>query len=217
MQVDQSRHSSQGTREREQTVYENPQPKLEKEAFRSIDTFRSAVAKPLLEMGVHLVNDISAGLLDPEMMPTVGKFDAPYILVHMHGTPQTMQAAPAYQEVAREVCEYFVERIREARAARIRDIILDPGFGFGKTLAHNWELFRKLHDFKVFGHPVLIGISRKSMVYRLLNALPDEVLPITTALHLKALENGARILRVHDVREAAQAVQLHTHLNHGAV
>ncbi len=187
------------------------------EALVSIDTFRASVAAPLLGRGVHFINDISGGLLDPEMLSLVGRHDAPYMLMHMQGRPQTMQQAPAYTDVVREVGDYFVERIRAARSAGIKDIVLDPGFGFGKTLAHNWELFRNLGQFTVFGCPILIGISRKSMVYRLFDTAPSDVLELTTALHLKALEAGARILRVHDVQPAMRAIQLHHYLQHGAI
>lgn len=186
------------------------------EAIISIDTFRSAVAAPLLDMGVQMVNDISAGLLDPEMLPLVGRHRAAYVLMHMRGNPQTMQVAPVYGNVVDEVCEYFMARIRAARAAQIQDILLDPGFGFGKTLAQNWELFRNLDRFKVYGLPLLIGISRKSMVYRLFDTQPHDVQELTTALHLRALEAGARLLRVHDVRPALRAIQLHQYLQHGA-
>jgi dihydropteroate synthase len=187
------------------------------EAIVSIDTFRASVAGPLLDLGVHIVNDISAGLLDPEMLPLVGRHRVPYVLMHMQGRPQTMQVAPKYGDVVSEVAQFFVERIRAARMARIQDIVLDPGFGFGKTLDHNWELFRNLGQFKVYGLPILIGISRKSMVYRLFDTQAHDVLELTTALHLKALEMGARILRVHDVRPALRAVQLHHYLQHGSL
>jgi dihydropteroate synthase len=186
------------------------------EAIVSIDTFRAAVAAPMLDLGAHIINDISGGLLDPDMLATVARHRAPYVLMHMQGRPQTMQAAPTYVDVTREVGDYFVDRIRAAQAAGIQDIVLDPGFGFGKTLAHNWELFRNLGQFTVFGCPILIGISRKSMVYRLFDTAPSDVLELTTALHLKALEAGARILRVHEVRPAMRAIQLHHHLQHGA-
>jgi dihydropteroate synthase len=187
------------------------------EAIVSIDTFRAAVAGPMLDLGAHIINDISGGLLDPDMLATVGACNAPFVLMHMQGRPQTMQQAPAYTDVVREVGDYFVARIRAAHAAGITDIVLDPGFGFGKTLAHNWELFRNLGQFNVFGCPLLIGISRKSMVYRLFDTTPSDVLELTTALHLKALEAGARILRVHDVQPAIRAVQLHQYLQHGAL
>jgi dihydropteroate synthase len=187
------------------------------EAIVSIDTFRSSVAAPLLDMGVHMINDISGGLADAEMLPLVGRYAAPYVLMHMQGRPQTMQVTPEYEDVLAEVCSYFVMQIKAARKAGIRDILLDPGFGFGKTLEHNWELFRNLGEFKVFGLPLLIGISRKSMVYRLFDTTPTNVLELTTALHVKALEAGARILRVHDVQAAAKAIQLHQYLQHGAL
>ncbi len=187
------------------------------QAIVSIDTFRAAVAGPMLDLGAHIINDISGGLLDPDMFATVGACDAPYVLMHMQGRPQTMQQAPAYTDVVREVGDYFVARIRAAHAAGIKDLVLDPGFGFGKTLAHNWELFRNLGQFNVFGCPLLIGISRKSMVYRLFDTAPSDVLELTTALHLKALEAGARILRVHDVQPAIRAIQLHQYLQHGAL
>lgn len=186
-------------------------------AIVSIDTFRSAVAEPLLDMGAHIVNDISGGLLDPNMLMTVGRYDAPYILMHMQGTPQTMHIAPTYNDLLREVHTFFVERIRAAHEANIQDIVIDPGFGFGKTLSQNWELFRNLDEFKVYGRPILIGISRKSMVYRLFDTQPQDVLELTTALHVKALEAGARILRVHDVRPAVRAIQLHNYLEHGSI
>ncbi len=187
------------------------------DAIVSIDTFRASVAAPLLDAGVHIINDISGGILDPEMMSLVGRYAAPYVLMHMQGRPQTMQTAPVYADVVGEVYSYFVERIRAARAAGIRDLVLDPGFGFGKTLDHNWELFRNLGQFNVLGLPLLVGISRKSMVYRLFDTTPDNVLELTTALHVKALESGARFLRVHDVRAATRAIQLHQYLHYGAL
>lgn len=187
------------------------------EAILSIDTFRASVAGPLLEMGAHIINDISAGTLDHEMLTLVGRHRAPYVLMHMQGRPQTMQQAPEYQDVVGEVAAYFVERIRAAQAAGIVDILLDPGFGFGKTLAHNWQLFRNLAQFTVFGRPLLVGISRKSMIYRPFDTEPHDVLELTTAMHLKAVEAGAKVLRVHDVRPAVRAIQLHQFLNHGAI
>jgi dihydropteroate synthase len=187
------------------------------EAIISIDTFRTAVAAPLLDMGAHIVNDISAGTLDPEMLNLVARHRIPYGIMHMQGNPQTMQAAPQYTDVVAEVYTYLTERIRAARLAKIQDIIVDPGFGFGKTLDHNWQLFRNLAQFKVFGLPLLIGISRKSMVYRLFDTQPRDVLELTTALHVKALDQGARILRVHDVRPAVRAIQLHHYMQHGSL
>lgn len=187
------------------------------EAYVSIDTFRSGVAKRMLDLGAHIINDISAGLMDEEMLATVGRYDAPIVLMHMQGNPQTMQKAPAYENIIGEICLYFTERIRAARAAGIKDILIDPGFGFGKTLAHNYELFRNLDKFMTFGLPVLVGISRKSMIYRLFDTGPEDVLELATALHLKALEAGAGILRVHDVRPAYRICQLHRYLQHGTI
>ncbi|MFN8396120.1 MAG: dihydropteroate synthase [Bacteroidia bacterium] len=187
------------------------------EAILSIDTFRAAVAAPLLEMGAHIINDISAGMLDTDMLALMGKYRAPYVMMHMQGRPQTMQEAPAYEDVVAEVTQHFVERIRAAQAAGIVDILLDPGFGFGKTLAHNWQLFRNLAQFTVFGRPLLVGISRKSMIYRPFDTQPHDVLELTTAMHLKAVEAGAKVLRVHDVRPAVRAIQLHNFLNNGAI
>lgn len=186
------------------------------EAILSIDTFRPEVAKAMLEMGAHIINDIGAGQMEAGMMKVVAEYGAPYILMHMQGTPQNMQKQPKYENVVEEVNAFFVERIKEARAAGIKDIVLDPGFGFGKTLGHNYELFRNLGRFKALGMPLLIGISRKSMVYRLFGTEPNDVLELTTALHLKALEAGAKILRVHDVRPAVRATQLHQYLEYGA-
>lgn len=186
------------------------------EAIVSIDTFRVEVANAMLGLGAHIINDIGAGRMEGAMLEVVALAGAPYILMHMQGTPQTMQDQPHYDDVVEEVNAFFVERVRAARAAGIKDIVLDPGFGFGKTLPHNYELFRNLGRFKALGMPLLIGISRKSMVYRLFGTEPTDVLELTTALHLKALEAGAKILRVHDVRPAVRAIQLHQYLAHGA-
>ena len=183
----------------------------------SVDTFRAMVAKAVLEMGVHIINDISAGLGDAEMMGTVAKFKAPYMLMHMRGTPKTMQQNPVYEDVVEEVYQFLVERVKAARAEGIVDVVVDPGFGFGKDLSHNYELFRNLDKFKALGLPVLVGISRKSMIYRLFKTTPEDVLELSSALHIKALDAGADILRVHDVRPAARIVKLHGYLKNGAV
>lgn len=187
------------------------------EAILSIDTFRAKVARAMLERGAHLINDISGGLFDPEMLATVAEFKAPYVLMHIQGTPQTMQVKPTYDDVVLEVWDHLSARIKAAREAGITDIVVDPGFGFGKTVAHNYDLFRNLDKFKLFGIPLLVGISRKSMVYRLMNTTPDDVGDLTTALHLKAMESGANILRVHDVKPAQRAVTLHQYLVHGTL
>ena len=187
------------------------------EAILSIDTFRSSVAKAMLEAGAHLINDISGGLFDPEMHDTVAAFDAPYILMHIQGTPQTMQQKPIYNDVTGEVWDHLMHRVKAAKDAGITDIIVDPGFGFGKTLDHNYELFRNLDKFKLFGLPLLVGISRKSMIYRLFDTTPDQVTELTAALHMKALDAGANILRVHDVKPAVRTVSLHRYLTHGTL
>ena len=178
------------------------------EAIISIDSFRSEVIAPLLALGIHMVNDISAGSLDPQMMETVASYQAAYIMMHMQGRPQDMQDNPTYQDVVQEVYAYFVQKINQARAAGINDLILDPGFGFGKNIAHNYELLKQLGEFDVLALPLLVGISRKSMIYRPVDAAPEEVLHLTSALHLRCLQQGARILRVHDVKEAVQLCRL---------
>lgn len=187
------------------------------DAIISIDTFRAEVAMAMLEAGVHMINDISAGTYDPEMLDTVAKFQVPFVMMHMQGKPQTMQNAPDYGNVIEEVFQFFVGRVNAARKAGIHDLIVDPGFGFGKTLEHNYELFRNLDKFKRLGLPLLIGISRKSMLYRLFGAEPGDVQELSAVMHLKALEMGADILRVHDVRPAARLVGLKNYLEHGTL
>ena len=178
-------------------------------AILSIDTFRSGIARYVVEeFGVHMINDISAGLLDENMIPVVSELRVPYILMHMQGTPGNMQKNPTYREVVKDILAFFTERISVAKAAGIEDIIVDPGFGFGKTAHDN---FRILHDLKLFGilgYPLMAGISRKSMIHRSLNISASEALNGTTVLNTLALNNGARLLRVHDVREAVEAVKL---------
>jgi dihydropteroate synthase len=178
------------------------------EILLSIDTFRSKVAKACLEEGAAMVNDISAGLLDTEMLPTIAAYQAPYVMMHMRGTPQTMQQQTDYHDLIPEILLYFSERIAAARALGIKDLIVDPGFGFAKTLAQNYELLGRLALFHTFGLPLLVGISRKSMIQKVLNTDAKEALNGTTALHAIALEKGAQILRVHDVGEAVQCVKL---------
>lgn len=183
--------------------------RLYPQAIISIDTFRSAVAQKMLDLGVHIINDISGGTLDANMHNVVAKYPVPYILMHIQGTPQNMQDKPFYQNVAEEVRDYFVENISKAKAAGIKDIIIDPGFGFGKTLEHNYTLFGELAYLKGLCFPMLVGISRKSMLYKLLQTTPDDVLAETAALHLQALTAGANILRVHEVKAAKRIVKLH--------
>lgn len=178
------------------------------EAFLSIDTLRSKVAAKALEAGVDIVNDISGGTFDKHMIATVAKYEAPYVIMHMQGTPEKMQQDPKYEDVVLEVLDFFKERISACREAGILDCIVDPGFGFGKNLEHNYELLRHLHTFSILQAPILIGLSRKSMVNKVLGTKAEAALNGTTALHTIALLNGANILRVHDVNEAMEAIRL---------
>ena len=179
------------------------------EALISVDTWRASVARAAIEAGAGIINDISAGRLDPEMYPTVSRLKVPYVLMHMHGRPATMQQKPHYEDVVTEILDFFMEETQKLRALGVVDIVLDPGFGFGKNLAHNYTLLRNLHIFSaVTGLPVLAGISRKSMIYKPLGITAAEALNGTSALHMVALQQGARILRVHDVREAIEVVRL---------
>ena len=178
------------------------------EAILSIDTVRAAVARQSVEAGAALINDISAGRLDEKMYPTVAELGVPYVLMHMQGTPRTMQQAPVYENVCLEVLDFFIEEVGKLRALGIKDVILDPGFGFGKTLSHNYQLLKHLHVFQILELPILVGISRKSMVYKPFGGSAKEALNGTTALHLVALQQGAKLLRVHDVKEAMEVIHL---------
>ncbi|MCZ6595965.1 MAG: dihydropteroate synthase [Bacteroidetes bacterium] len=178
------------------------------EVIISIDSFRSAVVKEAIQAGAAMVNDISGGKMDPEMFSTIARLQIPYILMHMRGTPQTMSTQTDYNKVTREVLLYFSERIALARKAGVNDIIADPGFGFSKTRPQNFELLKELELFKQLEIPLLIGISRKSMIYKTLMVTPKEALNGTTALHAIALLKGASILRVHDVKEAVECITL---------
>lgn len=175
----------------------------------SIDTFRAKVAKETIQSGAAIVNDISAGMLDEAMLQTVGQLKVPYIMMHMRGTPQTMTKLAQYDDIVREMLFYFSERIAAARAAGISDIIIDPGFGFAKTLQQNYEVLNKLELFKIIETPLLAGVSRKSMIYKLLGTTPQESLNGTTVLNTIALTKGAKILRVHDVKEACECIRIH--------
>ncbi len=175
----------------------------------SIDTFRSEVAKACLDVGASLINDIAASSLDVQMMQTVAQYQVPYIMMHMKGTPQTMKSLANYKNITNEVCFYFSEKIAEARALGINDIVVDAGFGFAKTVVHNFELLNQLHILQQLDVPVLTGVSRKSMIYKTLNCTAKEALNGTTALHMVALQKGSNILRVHDVKEAKQCILLH--------
>ena len=178
------------------------------EILISVDTFRSEVAKAAVEAGADLINDISAGNLDPLMLPTVADLQVPYIAMHLRGTPQTMHLQATYADLVPEVMAYFAEKINYFRKIGIKDVLIDPGFGFAKTLEQNFELLKNLSSFKVLGHPVLVGISRKSMIYKTLKTTANEALNGTTALHMFSIINGAAILRVHDVKEAKEVIDL---------
>ncbi|MCC7503349.1 MAG: dihydropteroate synthase [Flavobacteriales bacterium] len=178
------------------------------EAWLSIDTYRSSVAREAVAAGTSMVNDIGAGLLDANMLATVTTLHVPYVLMHMQGTPAIMQQAPHYTDVAAEVTLFLSERLNACRAAGIADVIVDPGFGFGKTTEHNYALLRELPRIVALGVPVLVGLSRKRMINEVLGIKADQALNGTTVLNTMALMNGASILRVHDVKEAVQAVAL---------
>ena len=183
--------------------------KLYPEVPVSVDTFRADVARMCIEEeGADIINDISGGMMDRQMFRTVARLGVPYILMHMQGTPDTMQVAPHYDNLRREVMLYFAERIDRLCQMGAKDIIVDPGFGFGKTLEHNYELMNHLEDFAVFNLPLLVGISRKSMIYKLTGGTPQTSLNGTTVLNTISLLKGADILRVHDVKEAAEAVKI---------
>ena len=174
----------------------------------SIDTYHSKVAESALELGASMINDISGGQWDKDMMDTVARYNVPYVLMHIQGHPKTMQKSPNYSDVLIEITSFFAQQIEKAEALGIQDVILDPGFGFGKTLHHNFELLHQLDCFKILNCPILLGISRKSMIYKTLKCAPEKALNGTTALHAWALDRGANILRVHDVKEAKECITL---------
>ena len=178
------------------------------ETLISIDTFRSEVAKVCIENGAAIINDISAGNLDDNMLETIAKYNVPYIMMHMRGTPQTMQAMTSYENIVKEILFYFSERIAQARSHGINDLIVDPGFGFAKTLEQNYEVLQKMELFEILELPLLAGVSRKSMIYKTLHSTAEEALNGTTFLNAIALTKGAKILRVHDVKEAMECVTL---------
>ena len=179
------------------------------EAIVSVDTFRAGVARRCVEeYGAAIINDISGGELDPGMFATVAELKVPYIMMHMRGTPQTMQQHTDYADMMEEIMLYFAAKVRELHLLGVSDVILDPGFGFSKTVSQNYQLMGHLKEFEVFGLPLLVGISRKSMIYKFLGGTPAESLNGTTVLNTYALLNGADILRVHDVRAAVEAVKL---------
>lgn len=182
------------------------------ETLISIDTFRAKVAEEAVKAGADIVNDISAGNLDPNMIPTVGKLNVPYIAMHMKGTPKDMQEQTQYKDILLEITHYFAKKMEECIKAGIKDVILDPGFGFAKTLDQNYWILKNLSYFKIIQAPILVGVSRKSMIYKLLDITPQDSLNGTSVLNMVALQNGANILRVHDVKEAKQTLKLYNQL-----
>ncbi|MES2804364.1 MAG: dihydropteroate synthase [Bacteroidota bacterium] len=183
------------------------------ETIISIDTFRSEVAKASIESGAAIINDIAAGNLDEKMFEIIAKYNVPYIMMHMRGNPQTMQTLTDYDDIVKEMLFYFSEKVAKARSFGINDLIIDPGFGFAKTIDQNYEVFQKMELFNVFELPLLVGISRKSMIYKTLGSTIENALNGTTVLNTLALTKGAKILRVHDVKEAMECVALFNKIN----
>lgn len=178
-------------------------------AIISADTYHAAVAEKVIEAGASIINDISGGMMDDDMLATVGRFSVPYICMHMQGRPETMQVNPVYEDVVQEVLDFFIRQIEKCRQHNIHDVIIDPGFAFGKTINHSFLLLKSLPVFKILEKPILAGLSRKSIIYKTLNVTPEEALNGTTALNMIALLNGASVLRVHDVKAAAEAIKLY--------
>jgi dihydropteroate synthase len=181
------------------------------EALLSVDTYRSVIGKAALEAGAHIINDISGGVLDPTLPGIAASFQAPYICMHMKGMPDVMQQNPHYDDILAEMLDYYYQRFKALHEAGLKDIILDPGFGFGKNLEHNYHLLRNMDTFHILEKPILVGISRKSMICKALEVNASQALNGSTALHMLALMKGAAILRVHDVREAMECIILHRH------
>ena len=185
-----------------------------KDCIISVDTIHSSVAKAVIEAGAAMINDISGGIFDNEMMKTVGSFaNVPYVLMHMKGTPETMKTLTDYDNMLLEISNYFVEGLDKAKKAGIQDVIIDPGFGFSKTIEQNFELLNRLNEFSIFDKPLLVGLSRKSLIYKTLNKTVNEALNGTTVLNTVSLMKGAHILRVHDVEAAVETVKLVAALN----
>ncbi len=179
----------------------------------SIDTTKASVAKFAVDEGCRIVNDISAGNMDPLMLETVADLKVPFVCMHMQGTPDTMQKNPTYNQITEEIVDFFAKKIAQLELIGIDQVIIDPGFGFGKTIEHNYQLIKEIDRFVHFNKPLLVGISRKSMIYRLLNSTPEDSLNGTNALNMFALMKGANILRVHDVRPAKEIIQIFQQLN----
>lgn len=183
--------------------------KTSPDAIVSVDTFRADAARMCVEeYGVAIINDIAAGEMDQDMFGTIADLNVPYIMMHMQGTPQSMQQHPRYDNLLKEVFQYFARKVQQLRDLGVKDVILDPGFGFGKTVAHNYELLAHLEEFRIFELPLMVGVSRKSMIYRILGTTSQEALNGTTVLDTICLLKGANILRVHDVRQAVEAVKI---------
>ncbi|HXB14088.1 MAG TPA: dihydropteroate synthase [Bacteroidia bacterium] len=180
----------------------------------SVDTYRAEVAKEAVERGAAIVNDISGGTMDDKMFEVVGKLNVPYILMHIQGTPETMQVEPHYVNVVEEVEQFFVERIKKLQDAGVKQIVIDPGFGFGKNVEHNYTLLQNLHKFTRLGLPIMAGLSRKSMINKVLHTKPENALTGTTVLNTLAILEGANILRVHDVKETLQVIKLVQQFQH---
>ncbi len=178
------------------------------EATISIDTYNSSTARVAVDAGAHMINDISAGSMDKEMFETMAELGVPYVIMHMQGTPSNMQENPQYNDIVKEVTAFFSKRIAKLKESGLHDIIIDPGFGFGKTLEHNYQLLDKLDFLGITGLPILVGFSRKSMINKVLGTKPTEALNGTTVLNTMALEKGADILRVHDVKAAVEAIKI---------
>lgn len=181
----------------------------------SIDTFRAKVAEETVQAGAHIINDISGGTMDEAMFETIAKLNVPYVMMHIKGTPQTMQSLAQYTNVTQEVFQFLLERSHALKQLGVHDVILDPGFGFAKDLEQNYQLMRELDQFQKIGLPILVGISRKSMINKVLNTKAAEALNGTTALNSNALQKGASILRVHDVKEAVECVKISQSIHHG--
>ncbi|PWL38174.1 dihydropteroate synthase [Flagellimonas aquimarina] len=187
------------------------------ETLVSIDTFRSKVALESIQAGAAIINDISAGNLDAEILNVIAEYQVPYIMMHLKGTPQSMQKQAVYEDLMKDLLFYFSKKVKDATFKKINDVIIDPGFGFAKTTAQNYKLLVNLDLFKTFGAPILVGLSRKSMIYKVLKSSPSEALNGTSALHTVALLKGANILRVHDVKEAMECIKLVEELNVNAM
>jgi len=187
------------------------------EALLSIDTFRSKIAKASIESGAAIINDIAAGELDDKMFDVIAKYNVPYIMMHMRGNAQTMQTLTQYDDIVKEMLFYFSEKVKKARSLEINDLILDPGFGFAKTTNQNYEVLQKMELFHLLELPVLAGVSRKSMIYKTLGNTAQEALNGTTVINTIALTKGAKILRVHDVKEAVECVTLFEKMNYNKI